>query len=1079
MERLRNSTVFLVLALALLCSAVQAKPASVLLQEGLYAEEVDGDLDAAIKIYEQIIADESAQKSHVAQAIYRQGMCYLKLKNERRAKANFEKLVAQHSDQTKIIERIKPLLEDLINADPATLMPPDTIIYLEFGSPGRQIETILNMLKGTPFENPLSVIRGGGQDAGQGGGPGDIIGALLNPSMMAEFKKIRGMGVGITDVTGNEPTGIVVMFPGRSDALRGIILAILGSFGRPAEAIEGVQTVAFPDGGGAAYDDTVVMIASPSAYSSGQLTRSVKQYKGVTNEPTLASHNKSFIKVGKKARQENLLTIWANIDEVYASLPKIFGEGNIPLEVRLADGVADFKNIDDLIAFLSLQESGIVAETNVVLKDGHRCIAYDLLRTPILSRAGLEAVPPEAIALASIALGEADGAPARLARRSIQNVTGLDVGREIFANIEQVTLFALPPSKTSWAAQAGGCPIANSVGLAITSHDPQQTRRVLTQLLSVAELATGESPGGRSEQGAGKYAVATVDGQKLYCHIAQGNKSTILSLNPEVIASSVSALKGRRSVCTGGPLKEAVSGLPPTTRKVALVNVGGAADVVVPLLLGFDPGEVDDRSRELIAQLAKACNQTLIQVRTDGQLNSFGIHASITGLPPTGQLLGPIMQLTRALHATRAEAKAEELRAATPADIAKANTPPVIDGEADDVWSGAHRYDCTNVVFLPLSSDDDLTAGFKAMWDEDNLYLLVDVTDDRLVNDSDEFWFDDGIELFIDADNSKSDSYGQNDYQYCFQWDRNNPTMIEEKQGNTANVKFAMVSTANRYVTEVKLPWATLGVKPAPGRTIGLDVHIDDDDDGGDRDSKVLWHAKEDVAYLHPSAFGNAQLLGLIGWWKLDEGSGSTVADSSGRGADGTVRNTEGGLGSGGSVWCADPERGTVLSFGGDDNTGAYVSAGTVPAMYPTGGFTWAFWAKQDGNPIDQRYDVVVGNRFSDTHQFIKFTPTRFEYVNRDVRNDINYDDIPEGIWMHHVVVKDGTNLTYYRDGVESGTSTVTTNIEANPFYFGGDIVSAGSSSAGERWRGYIDDVRIYNHAISEAEITALYNEGK
>jgi len=36
-------------------------------------------------------------------------------------------------------------------------------VYAEFGSPGRQIETILTMLKGTPYENPLATI--GGQPA--------------------------------------------------------------------------------------------------------------------------------------------------------------------------------------------------------------------------------------------------------------------------------------------------------------------------------------------------------------------------------------------------------------------------------------------------------------------------------------------------------------------------------------------------------------------------------------------------------------------------------------------------------------------------------------------------------------------------------------------------------------------------------------------------------------------------------------------------------------------------------------------------------------------------------------------------
>ncbi|GAI36614.1 unnamed protein product, partial [marine sediment metagenome] len=265
----------------------------------------------------QIIADSSAQRSHIAQAMYRQGMCYLKKQNEQQAKEVFAKLVANFSDQTKIVDKVKPMLDELGNADPAALMPPETLIYIETGSPGRQIETILNMLKGTPFENPLAALGvGGGQSQRS---PGDMMAALMNPSMIAEFKKIRGMGIGVTGVAQNNPPVIAVLFPGKSDALRGLILAALGMAGTPGEPIEGMQTVTIAGTAGVAYDDNVVIIAQPA----GQLTWSVKQYKGVTSKPTLASSNKSFAKVSKKARHENAITIWANVDEVYAGLSEI------------------------------------------------------------------------------------------------------------------------------------------------------------------------------------------------------------------------------------------------------------------------------------------------------------------------------------------------------------------------------------------------------------------------------------------------------------------------------------------------------------------------------------------------------------------------------------------------------------------------------------------------------------------------------------------------------------------------------------------------------------------------------------
>ena len=235
MELLKHITMIFLLAVVLPASAAPAKQASVRLQEGLYAEEVDGDLDAAISIYEKIIRDGSAQRSHVAQALYRQGMCYLKKQQEQQAKLVFEKLIAEYGDQTKVANKAKPLLQELGNADPAALMPADTLVYLEFGSPGKQIQTILDMLEGTPLENPLAAI--GGQSGG-GPSPGNIVAGFLNPNMMAEFKKIRGAGIGITGVAQEDPPVVVVLFPGKSDALRGLIAGGLALMAKPVEAIE-------------------------------------------------------------------------------------------------------------------------------------------------------------------------------------------------------------------------------------------------------------------------------------------------------------------------------------------------------------------------------------------------------------------------------------------------------------------------------------------------------------------------------------------------------------------------------------------------------------------------------------------------------------------------------------------------------------------------------------------------------------------------------------------------------------------------------------------------------------------------
>ena len=215
----------------------------------------------------------------------------------------------------------------------------------------------------------------------------------------------------------------------------------------------------------------------------------------------------------------------------------------------------------------------------------------------------------------------------------------------------------------------------------------------------------------------------------------------------------------------------------------------------------------------------------------------------------------------------------------------------------------------------------------------------------------------------------------------------------------------------------------------------------------------------------------------LLGWWKLNEGSGDTVADLSFYENNGTIINaSSGGLGAGGSVWVDDPERGIVISFNGTAS-GAYVRAGEIPQMTLTNDFTWSFWAKQKSeNTLDN--DIILGNRMDENavdfvpRQFIKFTPTKFEWhMNGNGNDNLDYEDIPADVWLHHAVVKTGDQLTYYRNGVEHSSGTFTQPLDfPQPLFFGGDNEGAD----GENWSGLMSDVCIYNRALSAGEVLYL-----
>jgi tetratricopeptide (TPR) repeat protein len=1038
------------------------KPASVLMQEALYAEEIQGDLNGAIKIYEQIIKSSTAQRSNIAEAMYREGMCYMKLQNEKQAQEIFRTLVANYSDQTNIISKVKPLLEDLGNADPAALMPPDTLWYAELGSPGRQVETILKMLEGTPLENPLAAI--GGNNTGSSWssnqmGPAQMIAALLNPNMMAEFKKIRGMGVGIMGIPQNDaPPAIVVLFPGKSDALKGLLTMVLTMAGKPMESIEGMQTVNIQDGGVAVYDENVVIFASPKAYAAGQLVWSVKQYKGLTNEPTLASSNKSFAKVSKKAREENVLTIWMDADRIFTGLKQIFPEGQMPIQLRMAEGSIDMQNIDDITAFLSLKVNEIAVEATIAFKEGYNSLGYAMLRTPSLSKAGFQAVPSGAVGLISLALGEAESAQAQALSQRIQNMTGLEIGKEIFANIEQVTLFVLPAGNSVAQTDMKVPPIITSIGLAITSRDPEQTRQILTKLLSAAKLAAAEATTEVSVATAGKYQIDLVEGQKLYGYMDQDNKTNVLSLSPVVVEASESAIKNQQSVLTAGPLQGPLNNISPSTSKLILVNVGGALQIA-QTNMGSMAGE--GNIKDIFTQLAASCNKTYIKFRTEEKENNFDIRAELSGIPPINNIFGPIMQLAQIIEQQQQSREQEKLQTA---QIKKTSQAPVIDGQAEDVWSQAKKYQLTNSIYSPASSAQDLSAYYKAMWDQENLYLLVDVTDDVLKNDSEEFYYDDTVEIFIDADNSRDSQYGEHDYTYDFCWDRTNPRMEERGQlYQKDDIKYALVTTDNGYRLEIKFPWQALGAKPFPGAKIGLDVHVNDDDDGGERDTKLTWSDQQDNAWQNPKVFGIAELTGLVGWWKLDESQGDHAADSSGNNNTGTLVGGPKWLPSGGKIGGA-LELDGVNDFVNTDNTTDFSN------------WTIAVWVKSPAAPSNEVPSGPISReknyQINWNHIVDEFRGAAGICINGNWYS-ASFGALQPNTWYRLVATYDGENLKAYKDGV-----LITDNADpSGKADHETETLKFGRHARDENFfAGTIDDIRIYNYALPQEEIKALGN---
>ena len=173
-----------------------------------------------------------------------------------------------------------------------------------------------------------------------------------------------------------------------------------------------------------------------------------------------------------------------------------------------------------------------------------------------------------------------------------------------------------------------------------------------------------------------------------------------------------------------------------------------------------------------------------------------------------------------------------------------------------------HRNRINNLLLSPVPDYIDGTglSRWRAMHDGTNLYLYVNVATDGSSEpffDSDQLWHDDSVELFIDGDNSKGDVYdGINDFQVTLSVDSSMDPVVSGFSPPGLGIFHRVAGPT----MEISINLESAGIEI--GKPFGFDVHINEDDNGGDRDAKWGWFEKSglDRSWLQPSVLGTVLL---------------------------------------------------------------------------------------------------------------------------------------------------------------------------------------------------------------------------
>jgi len=205
---------------------------------------------------------------------------------------------------------------------------------------------------------------------------------------------------------------------------------------------------------------------------------------------------------------------------------------------------------------------------------------------------------------------------------------------------------------------------------------------------------------------------------------------------------------------------------------------------------------------------------------------------------------------------------------------------------------------------------------------------------------------------------------------------------------------------------------------------------------------------------------------GLEAYWRMDKGSGSTAFDTHHRV----------------SQYNSNNQRGGAVSFEGQDD---YVSVESDSSYtFADESFSWSVWFRHNESGRQTLMSQGEGDINSGNENRIVMGVTvsddfRFEIDDNSVLSKAevskSYDD---GKWHHAVGVRDVTSdeLSLYVDGDLEATASDDTGSISNA---DGNLILGGFTGISSRYKGELDDARVYKRSLSQNEINNIFTENK
>jgi len=235
---------------------------------------------------------------------------------------------------------------------------------------------------------------------------------------------------------------------------------------------------------------------------------------------------------------------------------------------------------------------------------------------------------------------------------------------------------------------------------------------------------------------------------------------------------------------------------------------------------------------------------------------------------------------------------------------------------------------------------------------------------------------------------------------------------------------------------------------------------------GGIQDLRLFNRALSgtEIAQMYAA---ETQLQGPVGWWKLNEGTGTVIRDSSGYGNNGAWNGTASGASG-------------YYSAGHNQQWAGYFDGSTdfdfmgAPSVVSSTALTLSAWINLSSLNIQQDVLSRYTTSSSDMLEISSTNGIRVDFILSGGAANFTYTTpLTAGVWHHLVATYNGAIVALYVDGQLAQTLPGSGSFVNTQSWYMGQL-----GNGLRFFHGSIQDVRIYNRALSAAEVAQMYSAG-